>query len=72
VQKDTDDLTVIFALLRSAHVKAVLKMLVKLTPEDVDGLVVQLLRGSDVADVGKDEERPKGTSREGRVPGVER
>jgi len=31
-QKDTDDLTVIFALLGSARVKALHKMLVKLTP----------------------------------------
>jgi len=30
----TDDLTVIFVLLRSARVKAARKMLVKLTPED--------------------------------------
>jgi hypothetical protein len=32
-QKDTDDLTVFFTLMGSTSVKAVRKMLVKLTPE---------------------------------------
>jgi len=32
VQKDTDDLTDIFALFGSAHAKAASKMLVKFTP----------------------------------------
>jgi hypothetical protein len=38
--KKTDDLTVFFALLGSAHVKALCKMLMKLTPDESVGNVM--------------------------------
>ncbi len=42
VQKDTDDLTVIFALLGSECVKAVRRMLLKLTPNNKIGFKIKL------------------------------
>jgi len=58
-QKDTDDLTVFFALWRSARQKSARKTLVKSTPEEIYSKVTICLESSQVLVHRQDHLRPR-------------